>query len=168
MMKRTTRTTTPTLPPVLALALTLASAPVALGQPPEPKPPASRAPGEAARPAEPSRGAVLYRLHCAACHGVEGRGNGPVAGDLETPPPDLTRIAARRGGRFSATELEGIIDGRIEVAQHGRSEMPVWGLSFRQPGRIVDQEEEVWLQIKDLVAHLESIQTQPARTAEPG
>lgn len=111
-----------------------------------------------AEPTEESRGSVLFRLHCASCHGVDGLGNGPVAEHLETPPPDLTRIAARRGGRFSRDEIERIIDGRAELEPHGRSEMPVWGLSFQQPGRLEDQQEEVWLQIRHLVRHLRSLQ----------
>ena len=109
-------------------------------------------------PAEPSRGAVLFRLHCASCHGSEGHGDGPVAEHLKTPSPDLTRIAARRGGRFPADEIERLVDGRTEVEPHGRAEMPVWGLSFRQLGRLDDQEEEIRLQVRHLVDHLRSIQ----------
>jgi putative copper resistance protein D len=35
-------------------------------------------------------GAELYAQHCAGCHGQHGRGDGPVAQDLQPPPPDLT------------------------------------------------------------------------------
>ena len=35
-------------------------------------------------------GAKLFAPHCAACHGVEGRGDGPLAGSLPVPPADLT------------------------------------------------------------------------------
>ncbi len=38
-----------------------------------------------------ARGKVLYRQHCQACHGNEGRGDGPVAAGLSHPPADLTR-----------------------------------------------------------------------------
>jgi len=37
--------------------------------------------------------------------------------------------------------------------------MPVWGLSFQEPGRDSDQERQTREQIRDLVAYLESIQT---------
>ncbi len=113
--------------------------------------------------AEPSRGAVLYRLYCASCHGAEGRGDGPVAAELKTRPADLTRIARRRGGRFPAEEIERIIDGRTDVEVHGRSDMPVWGLSFRDPGRLDDQEEEIRLQIRQLVRYLRSLQAGKVR-----
>src|SRR5215470_2500777 len=32
----------------------------------------------------------LYERHCAFCHGAEGRGDGPAAGRLPTPPADFT------------------------------------------------------------------------------
>ena len=112
-------------------------------------------------PREESRGAVLFRLHCASCHGGEGRGDGPVAEHLTTSPPDLTRIATRRGGRFPSGEIERLIDGRSPIEAHGGSEMPVWGLSFRQPGRLDDQESEIAQQIRQLVRHLRSLQRGP-------
>jgi putative copper export protein/mono/diheme cytochrome c family protein len=37
-----------------------------------------------------ARGAALYPVHCAACHGAEGRGDGPAAKSLPIPPADLT------------------------------------------------------------------------------
>jgi mono/diheme cytochrome c family protein len=37
------------------------------------------------------RGAELYHINCTACHGTEGKGNGPVAAFLKTKKPaDLT------------------------------------------------------------------------------
>ncbi len=35
-------------------------------------------------------GAALYPDNCASCHGVEGRGDGPLAKNLAVPPADLT------------------------------------------------------------------------------
>jgi len=35
-------------------------------------------------------GAALYPAHCASCHGAEGHGDGPAAGNLPVPPVDLT------------------------------------------------------------------------------
>lgn len=40
-----------------------------------------------------SRGAAIWATTCAACHGPEGRGDGPVTARLPKKPKDLTRIA---------------------------------------------------------------------------
>jgi mono/diheme cytochrome c family protein len=37
-----------------------------------------------------ARGQALYATHCIACHGPEGRGNGPAAAGLSPPPADFT------------------------------------------------------------------------------
>jgi len=105
-----------------------------------------------------ARGAVLYRLHCGSCHGKTAHGDGPLAAELKLDTPDLTRIRDRYDGGFPRDELARIIDGRTEMEAHGSRKMPIWGLSFRQRGRLHDQEEQVWLQIRDLVRYLESIQ----------
>jgi putative copper export protein/mono/diheme cytochrome c family protein len=47
-------------------------------------------------------GAALYPQHCAACHGAEGRGDGPDAAALPVPPADLT-----------ASHLWGHSDGEL-------------------------------------------------------
>jgi mono/diheme cytochrome c family protein len=78
-------------------------------------------------------GAGLYQQHCASCHGAAGRGDGPVAPLMAVAVPDLTRIAARRGGRFPEDEVARIIDGLSPLAAHGTRHMPVWGYEFFGP-----------------------------------
>ncbi len=73
-----------------------------------------------------------FATHCAACHGADGRGAGPAAPALRTPPADLTKIAARRGGDFPADEIAAWIDGRLAPTAHGTREMPVWGYRFAE------------------------------------
>ena len=80
---------------------------------------------------EPS-GAALYARHCAACHGAEGRGDGPVAPALARAPSDLTTLARRHGGRFDAQRVAAVIDGRSPVVEHGTRDMPVWGVVFEE------------------------------------
>ncbi len=46
------------------------------------------------------RGPDLYHAHCAACHGSDGKGNGPAAAALKTKPADLTVLAKNNGGKF--------------------------------------------------------------------
>jgi len=82
------------------------------------------APAVAADPAL-ENGKVLFEKYCASCHGVDGRGGTELAKLFEIDPPDLTRIATRRGGWFPEVLIKEIVDGRFVA--HGRREMPVWG-----------------------------------------
>jgi mono/diheme cytochrome c family protein len=77
-------------------------------------------------PAAPPGVAVLYARYCAACHGREGRGDGPVAPVLYPPPPDLTKVVS------TVPEVMRAIDGRRPIAAHGAPANPVWGRSFEE------------------------------------
>ncbi len=41
-----------------------------------------------------ARGAQVYQMNCAACHGITGRGDGPSAIGLDPPPANLSDAAA--------------------------------------------------------------------------
>lgn len=73
-----------------------------------------------------------YREHCAACHGLEGRGDGPIGQFLKIPAPNLTLIAARNGGRYPVQKVYEIIDGSSVLAAHGTRDMPLWGDRYRR------------------------------------
>jgi mono/diheme cytochrome c family protein len=92
--------------------------------------PASAGDDEEASDVLVEMGRVYYDRHCATCHGATARGGGPAARALKEAPPDLTRIAARRGGSFPSEELSAFIDGRTLPAAHGDREMPIWGRTF--------------------------------------
>ena len=79
-----------------------------------------------------SIGQQEYSSSCAACHGIDAKGTGPMAELLSTPVPDLTVLAARNGGVFPLDRVYSIIDGRTEIAWHGSREMPIWGSRYRQ------------------------------------
>lgn len=53
-------------------------------------------------PADAVRGAGLFRDLCAACHGADGRGHGPLASRLALPPADL--VAGPRPRTTRATD----------------------------------------------------------------
>lgn len=111
------------------------------------------------------RGGWEYLNSCASCHGVMGRGDGPLARHLVTQPSDLTRLAQRNGGAFPRERLISVVDGRAstEIGPHGSREMPVWGSTFVERytnmGVPPQGAEEISRRrIQHLVEYLESIQ----------
>jgi hypothetical protein len=104
-------------------------------------------------------GDLLYRRYCASCHGVHGKGDGPVAASLQRPPSDLTTLARRSGGRFDERYVMAVIDGDRLVAEHGPREMPVWGIVFDQELRDEPHTRyTVLLRARVLSEYLRSIQ----------
>lgn len=80
-------------------------------------------------------GRDLFLRYCAACHGVNGTGDGPAAAALHPPPADLTRLRERYGEPHPLRQIIAAIDGRHPVRAHGESAMPVWGQIFEQEMR---------------------------------
>ena len=65
-----------------------------LSKPPAPPPP------EVANDPLLSQGRVTYLAHCVACHGTDGRGDGPIASQLIGPPVgNLTDDVWKHGDR---------------------------------------------------------------------
>lgn len=109
-------------------------------------------------PGNAARGRAAFNLYCSSCHGKTAKGDGPVAYSLKVSPTDLTQLSASNGGRFPKEQTYARIDGRDMVPAHGPSDMPVWGLSFQDPGKDSDQEAMVRHKLNDLVAYVESLQ----------
>lgn len=102
------------------------------------------------------RGENLYKAYCASCHGVDGRGNGPMAAWIKVAPPDLTRIAARNGGEFPLARIDRIISGEEALPSgHGTRAMPIWGPVFSQVTRDQDLGK---VRIDNLARYLRDIQ----------
>ena len=47
-------------------------------------------------------GNQTFLQYCASCHGKGGKGDGPAAFVMKTPPPDLTTLAKRHEGKYPA------------------------------------------------------------------
>lgn len=78
------------------------------------------------------RGAALYKEHCAACHGAEGRGDGPAGRRLDPAPSnfhDAARLASRSAYGLYNTITFGVAGTGMASYKH-LSEDDRWALAF--------------------------------------
>lgn len=110
---------------------------------------------------DPVAGEGVFRSFCAACHGLDAQGNGPMSGALTVEPPDLTGLSASNGGVFPVFDVVRQIDGRDPMMAHG-GEMPLFGALFEFPDGSIKSESGQPIitaqPIADVAAWLESIQ----------
>jgi mono/diheme cytochrome c family protein len=72
--------------------------------------------------------------YCAACHGAEAKGDGPLGSFLKKAPADLTMLSKQNSGHFPYQKVRQVIDGRPDkgnIRAHSSHDMPVWGDVFR-------------------------------------
>lgn len=81
----------------------------------------------AARAADVSTGATLYKLHCAGCHGGTGRPVMPTAPDFSRPAalmkPDLSLLNTIRSGKGAMPAYQGQLRDRdiLDIVAHLRT-----------------------------------------------
>lgn len=104
----------------------------------------------------PTNGKVMYANYCAECHGMDGRGNGPVASELRTPPSDLTLQSRNNHGRYPQTHIAAVLEFGTRPQVHRTALMPVWGPILGK----MDQANpaETMLRINNLSRYVESLQ----------
>jgi len=107
-------------------------------------------------PTTPASGKAMYANYCAACHGANGKGDGPVASALKKQPADLTLLSRNNGGRFPVAHVKSIIQFGTDVPSHGNSEMPVWGPFLGKMDHVDSSSRP--LRISNLSRYLETIQ----------
>lgn len=106
-------------------------------------------------PTSPASGKEMFATYCAVCHGVNGKGVGPVAAALKKQPTDLTQLAAKNGGKYPEFLVIETLSGRA-LESHSQ-EMPIWGDLFRT---LESQDNSfVQLRIVNLTSYVGSIQT---------
>lgn len=108
-------------------------------------------------PVRPVEGASIFRNSCAACHGLDGQGNGPASKALKRELPDLTRLSQRNGGAFPAIHVRTIIMFGADdiIPAHGSREMPIWGPIFHE----IEFDRDLGnVRLENIVKYLESIQ----------
>lgn len=72
-------------------------------------------------------GKLEFSDNCASCHGIDGKGNGPLVWLLQKTPPDLSQLAKKNGGVLPVNRMYAVIEGTAAVPSHGVRDMPVWG-----------------------------------------
>ncbi|MGA2535718.1 MAG: c-type cytochrome [Terracidiphilus sp.] len=103
-----------------------------------------------------TNGRVMYGSYCAPCHGVDGRGQGPVAFALKVPPPDLTLLSRNNHGKFPDSRVVVVLQSGTDIKAHGTAEMPVWGPILGKMN--LNNPQERLLRISNLSRYLESLQ----------
>ncbi len=68
-----------------------------------------------------------FKSHCAGCHGLDAKGNGPFVEFLTMAPSSLTTLAQKNKGMFPFRRVYEVIDGRHQISAHGTRDMPIWG-----------------------------------------
>lgn len=73
-----------------------------------------------------------FMAYCGSCHGSDGKGDGPIVNFIKRKPPNLTLLTKNNNGNFPFEQIWGVFDGSYVFAEHGTSEMPIWGYRFVQ------------------------------------
>ncbi|MDP1768121.1 MAG: cytochrome c [Nitrospirota bacterium] len=66
---------------------------------------------------DPRNGKALYVKSCMLCHGLQGKGDGPVGKTIQPPAADFTSAASRK--KTDAELLAAIENGRPPTAMTG-------------------------------------------------
>ncbi|WP_102225066.1 c-type cytochrome [Acidimangrovimonas sediminis] len=111
---------------------------------------------------QPEAGRALYSDLCASCHGVDGRGDGPMAAQLKVKPANLTTLSARHGGTFPRVYVMSMIDGYNRAKGHGGM-MPVFDPLLQGPTVLIDTGDGVETptpaRLVDLADYIQTLQS---------
>jgi mono/diheme cytochrome c family protein len=116
-----------------------------------------------------SLGEFEYQNSCVQCHGVLGKGDGPVSEFLSGAiTADLSILQKRSGGIFPVAAVYSIIKGEDKIGAHGTRDMPMWGSRYRarvaadvDPGFSPEATEEyVKTRILSLIGYLSTLQVE--------
>ena len=110
---------------------------------------------DASQSAEPLSSKELFVTYCAACHGTDGSGNGPLAAELKVKPTNLRLIKQSNNGEFPLRKVRNSIDGRAMPRAHGLPDMPVWGRQWIREGL---QDAEIKARAISITSYISSIQ----------
>ena len=105
-----------------------------------------------------TNGKQMYVNYCAPCHGVDGRGQGPVAAALKKQPADLALLSKNNGGKFPSTHVMTVLQLGTANPSHGTADMPVWGPVLTGMDTTNTEPNVKALRISNLSRYLQSLQ----------
>lgn len=86
--------------------------------------------GSFAHASEYGKGKALYEENCTMCHGANGKGDGPAAASLSTPPKDFNRSEF-----WKQKNVNQLIAKQVK---NGKGEMPAFRLNDDEIKAIID------------------------------
>jgi len=101
-------------------------------------------------------GKETFVEYCASCHGLDGKGRGPVASALKSPPTDLTTLAKNNEGKYPAGFVSAVLKFGRNLSAHGSQDMPVWGSRFKMIDPVNDPTGQ--RHVDDIVAYIAILQ----------
>lgn len=105
-----------------------------------------------------ANGKQMYVNYCAPCHGVDGRGQGPVAAALKKQPANLALLAKNNGGKFPSTHIMSVLEFGADNPSHGTAEMPVWGPMLGKMDTTSAESNVRVLRISNLSQYVQTLQ----------
>lgn len=101
-------------------------------------------------------GKLMYGNYCASCHGMNGKGDGPVGVALKVKPADLTELSRTNQGKFPFAHVATILQDGVNIPSHGNANMPVWGPVLGKMDQANPSQRQ--LRISNLSRYLQTIQ----------
>lgn len=101
-------------------------------------------------------GKEMFSILCTSCHGVDGKGHGPVTIANAVPPVDLTVLSKNNHGKFPEAHVIHVLQYGAGVPTHTAVEMPVWGPRLGKINR--DDPNDRMVRVRNLMRYLETIQ----------
>jgi cytochrome c1 len=105
-----------------------------------------------------NNGKQMYVNYCAPCHGMEGKGNGPVAAALRMQPTNLAILSRNNGGKFPTMHIASVLQFGAANPSHGKAEMPVWGPMLGSVDSPPTEANVRALRISNLSRYLQTLQ----------
>lgn len=103
-----------------------------------------------------TNGKQMYMSYCAPCHGVDAKGQGPVAHALKMQPSDLTILSKLNNGKFPDSHIVSVLGNGVSIPSHGTADMPVWGPILGKMNQ--NNPQDRLLRISNLCRYLQTIQ----------